>query len=215
MSQNCCGAECQFNLKGAKKQLKKYKKSGAGKVTGKLLDFFGNDLKEKTLLDIGGGIGAIQWHFLNHGSSQTTEVDYSDGYIEVAKSYAAENNWLGKANFVQGDFLEVADAMEGHDFVSLDKVVCCYPDYKGLLNEALSKCNHTVGLVYPQDGYFSKFFNLLSEVYFKLTGSPFRTYIHPVESVRQYISDQGFEIKHRSTNFPWHIETYSRITWNN
>ena len=52
---------------------------------------------------------------------------------------------------VRGIFLiytfstEVAPA----DVVTLDKVICCYPDYKSLIIEALNKCDSSIGLTFP------------------------------------------------------------------
>ena len=84
---HCCGADQLFNLKGAEKELKKYRKKGPGKVTTKLIELLTghDDLAGKTLLDIGGGIGAIQWGFLENGGKYTIDVDASNGYQHVAR----------------------------------------------------------------------------------------------------------------------------------
>jgi len=212
MSCNCCGAERLFNLKAAKKELKKYKKSGAGKPTQALIEAMDtSELKDKSLLDIGGGIGAIQWAFLKGGGAKTTDIDYSDGYLQVAKEYAQENEWNNQTAFQQGDFLAEGDAIERHDFVTLDKVVCCYPDYKGLLAKALSKTNHTIGMVYPLGGSIAKLVAFFAKVFLKLSGNSFRPYIHPVASIRQTVLDDGFENVHSSVSFPWHVEVYRRV----
>jgi len=211
MSNNCCGAERLFNLKMAKKELKKYKKSGAGKSTRALnAAISATEFKDKTLLDIGGGIGAIQWHFLAHGGAKTTDMDYSDGYLEVAREYAIENDWDDQTTFCQGDFMEASGGIEKHDFVTLDKVVCCYPDYEGLLSKALSKTNHTIGLVYPLGGVVSRIVVFFAKWFLRLIGNPFHPYIHPVASVRQVVLDDGFETVHSSVSFPWHVEVYRR-----
>ena len=212
MSNNCCGAERLFNLKAAKKELKKYKKSGAGKPTQALIDAISSsEMKDKSLLDVGGGIGAIQWAFIKNGGAKTTDMDYSDGYLDVAKEYAIENNWTEQTAFQQGDFLEDGDAIEKHDFVTLDKVVCCYPDYKGLLTKALNKTNHTIGMVYPLGGVVAKMVVFFAKIGLKLMGNPFHPYIHPVAFIRQTVLDQGFESVHSSVSFPWHVEVYRRI----
>ncbi|MCP4461155.1 MAG: class I SAM-dependent methyltransferase [Cytophagales bacterium] len=212
MSCNCCGAERLFNLKAAKKELKKYRKSGAGKPTQALIDSLNaSESKGQTLLDIGGGIGAIQWDFLQNGGKQTTDMDYSDGYLEVAKSYAKENGWSDQTVFRQGDFLEEEDSIENHDYVTLDKVICCYPDYHGLLTKALNKTNHTIGMVYPMGGSIAKFVAFFVILFLKLSGNSFRPYIHPVSSIRQTVLDEGFKSVHSSVSFPWHVEVYRRI----
>jgi len=212
MSNNCCGAERLFNLKAAKKELRKYKKSGPGKPTRALIEAMGTtELKDQTLLDIGGGIGAIQWDFFKKGGAKTTHLEYSEGYLEVAEEYARENSWEGQIAFIQGDFLEVANTVEKHDFVTLDKVICCYPDYKGLLSSALNKCNHTIGMVYPLGGSIANIIVFFAKLFLKLSGNQFHPYIHPVASIRRLVFDEGFESVHSSVTFPWHVEVYRRV----
>ncbi len=211
MSTNCCGAERLFDLKGAKKELKKYKKSGPNKATRKLLDGFKEEnLGTKTLLDIGGGIGAIQWFFLKNGAQSTTHVDYSPGYLEVARSEAKSKQWQAQANFIEGDFVEQADNIPKHDFVTLDKVICCYPEYEQLINKALDHCDYQLGVVYPIDHWLAKILNKIPRIYLWLTKNPFRSYIHPVKSIRKQITDHGFQAIEQSFSFPWNVEIYQR-----
>src|SRR5210317_2078811 len=95
---HCCGADRLFDLKGAKKELKKYKKKGPGKSSKRIISFiFANDTLGKSLLDIGGGIGALQWAFFKQGGIKTFDVDASLGYLNVAESYAIENGYMDKA----------------------------------------------------------------------------------------------------------------------
>lgn len=211
MSHNCCGAEKIFDLKTAQKELRKYLKSGPNKATKKLIDSIGKDIPVgKSLLDIGGGIGALQWYFLSNGATSTTDIDYSTGYIEVAKSHAAEQGWASQVNYHEGDFLELANSIEAHDFVTLDKVVCCYPDYQGLLKQALSKSKEGIALVYPLGGTIAKIISYLGRIYLRLTGNTFRPYIHPVKEIRHLIASRGFEIVSSQVSFPWHVEVYKK-----
>ena len=212
MSINCCGAERLFNLRAAKKELRKYKKSGAGKPTQALIDAIRSSVEDgKSLLDIGGGIGAIQWAFLKNGGAKTTDLDYSNGYLAVAEGYANENNWGDQTSFIQGDFLDESDVIEAHDFVTLDKVICCYPDYENLLDKALSKTRDTIGIVYPLGGWVAKMVAFFAKMYLKMSGNSFRPYIHPVASIRQLVLNNGFESVYSSVSFPWHVEVYRRI----
>jgi magnesium-protoporphyrin O-methyltransferase len=211
MTCNCCGAERIFDLKTAKKELKKYRKSGPGKPTKLLLESLTSEKMEgETLLDIGGGIGAIQWSFLENGVSGTTGVDYSNGYLEVAGSYAKEKNWDNETSFVQGDFTEVSEQVGEHTYVTLDKVICCYPDYKTLLTQALEKCQYKIGLIYPKGGPLWKFMQFWSRLYFRVTGNPFRLYLHPPAEVQQLIKKNGFKNVETTFSFPWRIEVYQK-----
>ncbi len=210
---HCCGADQLFDLKGAEKELKKYKKKGPGKVTRKLIELLKkeDDLNGNTLLDIGGGIGAIQWGFLENGGKSTIDVDASNGYQHVAKTYAKELGFEEKAKYVFGDFVDQSAAIDEVDFVTMDKVLCCYPDYEGLLKQALLKCKKSILISYPLGGMISEFIAQLNKIYFYFKKNPFRTYIHSPKQIEKFIIDHGFEVKYKSISFPWHVQVYQRI----
>lgn len=210
--EHCCGADQFFDLKSARKKLRNYKSKGASKATKKLLDLlFLHNVKGKTLLDVGGGIGAIQWEFLKNGGATTQDIDSSNAYLEVATSYARENNFSDKTKFLFGDLVDKSDEIDTVDFVTLDKVVCCYPDYKSLLETALKKCNETIVLTYPMGGIISKFVNYLSEFYLYFKRNPFRSFIHPPREIENFIISKGFIPVQKKISFPWHVQVYNKV----
>lgn len=84
---HCCGANQQFNLKSAKKDLKRYFKKEPLKPTKLLTEALKSvDLKGLSLLDIGGGIGSIPLQLIPHGLNKVTNVDASEGYIPKPRS---------------------------------------------------------------------------------------------------------------------------------
>ncbi len=209
---HCCGANEIFDLKQARKQLKKYRRRGPRGSTGKLLNQIGqSSMNNKTLLDIGGGIGAIQWFFLENGGRMTTDVDASGAYLKTAKEYSVEMGWDDRCEFMMGDFVEETLVFEIHDFVTLDKVVCCYPEYRLLLEKAASHCNETLALTFPVQNLVSRFLTLLNGFYFYFKNNPFRTYIHPPSEIGKLIQSCGFERVYAGISFPWHVQIYRRV----
>jgi magnesium-protoporphyrin O-methyltransferase len=210
--EHCCGADQFFDLKVARKKMKYYKRKGPGKATKKLLSLFSTQqIQEKSLLDIGGGIGAIQWYFLENGAKRTTDVDASNAYISVAKAHAEEKNLLDIMEFHGGDFLDKSSEISAHDFVTLDKVVCCYPDYQHLLGMALDKCNETIALTFPLGGLLSKILELMENLYFSFKKNPFRTFIHSPRAIEGFIVSSGFEPVEKRVSFPWHVQMHRRL----
>ena len=211
--EHCCGADSFFDLKKARTQLKRYLKKGPLKSTKKLLEGLEDqNFNQKSLLDIGGGIGAISWHFLQQGGRKITDVDSSKGYIRIAKENADRNGWSDQCEFLFGDYAEISEKITNHDFVSLDKVVCCYPDYKLLLKASIEKCDQILALTFPLGGPIAEFLNLLSRLMLKMSKNPFRPFIHPPKAIRAFIVSSGFKPIHRSISFPWHVEIYHRIS---
>ncbi len=210
--QHCCDANDLFDKRTAKKELKKFRKSGAKGATKKIIKLLTDSMEpHQSLLDVGGGIGAIQWKFLSAGGSQTTDVDASHGYLEVAQSYAREQSWKERTSFKAGDLVDVYEDIEVHDFVTLDKVVCCYPDFRKLLSCAGSRSKRVLFLSMPRDNFIFKGFSLLGKYYFIWKGSAFRTYIHSAKDIQKFMEQNGFKLKNRNPGLFWLVYSYERV----
>lgn len=208
---HCCDSNIIFDTKSAKKELKRYRKKGAIGATNKLIEAMsGLPKKDKTLLDIGGGIGALQWEFLENEASNTTDIDGSEGYLHVAEEYATEKGWQDKVTFSEGDINDVVNELDKHDFVTLDKVVCCYPDYELILNNATAKCNEYLALTFPMSGFISRTLNIFPSIYFWIKRSEFKTYIHSNRLIESAIENNGFTPIHKSIKFPWRVQVYRK-----
>jgi len=136
-----------------------------------------------TVLDIGGGVGVIHHELLRHGFAGATHVDRSQAYIDVASAEAATLGHQGRVQFVHGDFRAVADALEPADVVTLDRVVCCDPDFRSLLPLAAERARQALALSYPRDRGYVRWFVALSNAWRRAWGSDFRVYVHIVWSI--------------------------------
>jgi len=209
---HCCGANKQFNLKNSKKDLKRYLKRGPRKPTKVLTELLKTlILNNLSLLDIGGGVGPIPLELIPFGLSKVTDVDASESYITVAKSESKKRGYQDVISYQLGDFLDLKEKIENHDIVTLDKVICCYPNAKNLLNASLSKTNTYFALVYPQANLFSHLTVKVLNFTLKLRRNPFRTFIHEPKMVDNIIKNAGFkEIFRDKTFLSWHINIYKK-----
>lgn len=208
IKQHCCGADRLFDSKTAKKQYKSYLKKGASRVTKKLIKQLEQVGTGDTLLDVGGGIGAIQWWFLARGGKKSFGVDASTGYTLLAKDHAEKHGYGERTHFIVGDFTDKAAELPLTDHVTLDKVICCYPDMQGIIDLACSKAQRSVSLSYPMDGMIAQLFRGAGVLFMKLIRNPFRPYVHSVNLVRERFIANGFKRQEAALSFPWHLETY-------
>ena len=204
---HCCGADLLFDEKTAKKQYKNYLKKGPSKVTKRLIEQLSSQYIGKTLLDVGGGIGALQWWFLNNNGDSTIGVDASSGYIKLATEHAVKSGLKDKTSYILGDFTQAASALPKVDTLTLDKVICCYPNYKDILETASEKAN-VIALSYLMDGIIASAFRSLGVLYMKVKNNPFRPYVHKVSEVRSTMQSLGYSRTNHNLSFPWNIETY-------
>lgn len=208
---HCCGVESLFDQKAAEKELKKYLKKGARSSTKVMIEQLKTLPEFHSMLDIGGGIGVLQWWAFTIGAQQTTQVDASTGYLNVAAKHAKTLGVEDKRKTLYGDLVELKDQVSEHDIVVLDKVVCCYPDYKLLLGSALSKSKKYFAFSMPLDGIISNLLNRFANLFFTIKGTAYRPYVHSVAEVEQFILQSGFAPMKAQVKFPWHVKLYERV----
>jgi ubiquinone/menaquinone biosynthesis C-methylase UbiE len=80
------------------------------------------------LLDIGGGIGAIQHELLDAGVTHATCVDASAPYLDAARQEGGSRGHDGRVTYLHGDFVDLADSIPPADIVTVDRVLNVYPE---------------------------------------------------------------------------------------
>ena len=86
-----CGFDDFFDEKTAAKELKRYRTKGPIKSTRLLIDLLiAEGVRDASLLDVGGGIGAIQHELLDAGAASSVDVDGSEAYLAAASAELPE-----------------------------------------------------------------------------------------------------------------------------
>lgn len=198
---HCQGVETFFDDGTARKELKDYLKKGPDKSTQLLLDVLRQaGIKGMSLLDIGGGIGAIQHELVDAGVASTVDVDGSSANLQVARSEADKRGYLDRADYIHGDFVQIAAEIEPADIVTLDSVICCYPDAQALVTLSAERAKRYYAVIYPRDFKIAKLilpiFNFLL---FKLRGNPFRAFVHSTAMIDSLVQAKGLtQIYHQN-----------------
>jgi magnesium-protoporphyrin O-methyltransferase len=120
---------------------------------------------------------------------------------------------LGRADvvrFVHADFLSAAPDLPAATFVTLDRVVCCYPAYEALLDGALRHAELRIALSYPRDVWYVRVGVVLENAQRRLTKNPFRTFVHPPARMEGVIRSAGFELSNRRETWMWSADVYTR-----
>lgn len=209
--QQCCGFEQQFDAKVARRDLKNYRRKGAKKTTSRLLDLIRRSgIEVESLLDIGGGIGAIQHAMAEQGASQITSVDASASYLEAAKSESKRKGYADRATYISGNFVEAAEQIDQADLVTLDRVVCCYHDVDALLGTAVNKARRAVGLVFPRDNVIIRLGVATANRIQRVLRRDFQAFVHPHTQIERILSDRGFEHVGGGHSLLWRIALYTK-----
>lgn len=208
---HCQDAEKLFDEKMAKRDLRNYLKKGPSGATQLLLEALkAEGVKDLTLLDIGGGVGAIQHELLKAGASGGTAVEASAAYLEAARGEARRQGLEERVSYTHGDFVELAPDVAEADIVTLDKVICCYPHMKELVGLSSGRARKFYGVIYPRDTWWTRVGFAIGNLFISLRRSVFRIYIHATDAVDGVVRANGLKPHYQQNKGPWQVVLYVR-----
>jgi len=209
---NCCEMENNtFGEDEAKANLKDYRKRGPANQTKLILEAVRSlGLKNASLLDVGGGIGTIHHELLKDIANEATHVDASSAYLKVATEEAKRVGHEAQVKFIHADFTDVADQLPQVDVVTLDRVVCCYPNMQALLKAASSKSRVAIALTYPRDVWWTRVVARIGNFVQRIRKDPFRMFVHPVDEMEALLNGEGLKRMSTRRLFVWEMSLYQR-----
>lgn len=211
---NCCqcqGIEELFSQQYVNKELSRYRTNGPDKTTRMLTEAIKEaGVNGLTLLDIGGGVGLIQYALLDAGVRKAMSVDASAAYISAAKEEAQRRDLADRVSYRHGDFIDLAEEIAPADIVTLDRVICCYNDMEKLVHLSAERARKLYGLVYPRDTWWVKIGLALENFFFWIRRKPFRSFVHPTKSVEDILSRNGLKRSSYHQTQVWQVAVYSR-----
>jgi hypothetical protein len=213
MTCSCCAfgntADEHFNADKVAKELAQYRRKGPGPTTRRLRDgLVSAGLRQGTLLDIGGGLGILSLELLDAGFSRAVVVDASSAYLAAASGEAIRRKRSAFTEFTHGDFLIVAGKLAPSTVVTLDRVVCCYPSYGPLLDQALQLAKTGFAMSYPRDRWFVRAGIWLENAMRRRSRNAFRTFVHPPSEMIRIIEEAGFELASRQLTMTWSSDVF-------
>jgi magnesium-protoporphyrin O-methyltransferase len=126
-------AERQFDPAIASRDLDRYHRKGPDATSRLLLETLGDQPRRAdSVLDIGSGVGVLDFELLASGVQTATLIDASPASLDAAAREAEARDLADRLQFVTGDFT-ANPHVSSADVVTMHRVVCCYPDYTSLL----------------------------------------------------------------------------------
>ena len=163
-----------------------------------------------SLLDIGGGVGTIHHVLLDDGVAGATHLDASRGYLDVAREEAAKRGHADRVRFLFGDFIAVAESLPAADIVTLDRVICCYPDMETMVLRAAEKTRRVLGAVYPRETWWVKVGIAVENTMSRIRKSAFRVYLHSPVAIEKRFEESGLKRVSRQRTAIWEVAVFER-----
>ena len=205
----CQGIEVEFGEREARAQLRRYRRSGASGTTRQLIEaLVGMGVEGGTVLDIGGGVGAIQHNLLAAGASRARSVDASQAYSEIAGEEAARRGLTARIESSHGDFVALAESIPPADIVTLDRVICCYHDVRALVAASAGRARRLYGVVYPRDVWWLRPVFALGNLALRLRRSSFRIFLHSTTEVEALIAAEGLRPAFQRFDGIWQVAVF-------
>jgi magnesium-protoporphyrin O-methyltransferase len=201
-----------FDAKQARKDLKAYRRKGPRGATRRLLAALRERLDSGfSLLDIGGGVGVLQHELARAGALSVTAVDASHAYLDQLDVEAQRQGYRERQTLVEGDFVAVADRIQPATVVTLDKVICCYPDMQLLVAASAAKAKRIYAIVIPSDRLWLRALSRVANfVVSRILGWQFRSFVHSHQAIDAVCASQGLLPSAADPGWVWHIRVYER-----
>jgi len=180
---DCCspkGYRWVFSERAAHGEAKRYRRKGLDATSARIVAFLKSQgVEGRTVLEIGGGIGAIQIELLKAGAARATSVELTPTYEEVAGELLNEAGLADRVERMVMDFAEAAGQVDIADIVILNRVICCYPDMPRLAGAAADHARQVLVLSYPRRTWWTVIGMGLANLMLLAARREFHIFQHP------------------------------------
>lgn len=210
MGECCATLEQFFDRDVAESDLRRYRRRGPIASTRRLIAALRAAGARGRLLDIGGGIGAIQVALLHDRVTEAEGVDASRAFSEAAAQLAAEHGVRDRLHQQIGDFVEIADRVESADVVTLDRVICCYPDWRQLVTLSAERARVLYAFTIPRRRWSVRVVVAITNTLRGLRNSQFRVYVWDPDEIVATLNTLGMTRRSRDRTLIWDIQVFER-----
>ncbi len=211
---NCCqlqGIDEIFNDQLANKELSQFRARGPSKTTRLLTKALEEkDIHGLTLLDIGGGVGAVQYELLDAGCLSAVDVDASKSYLNAAQEEAQRRGLADRVSYQHGNFVDLAPRVPEADIVTLDRVICCFDDMEKLVSLSADHARRLYGLVFPRDTWWIRLGLAMMNIILRMRRSSYRAFAHSTQAVETLVRSHGLKRSFYYHTLFWQVMIYSR-----
>jgi 2-polyprenyl-3-methyl-5-hydroxy-6-metoxy-1,4-benzoquinol methylase len=208
----CCvrGYERFFGARTARRDARRYRRKGLDKTAQLIVDELARRrIDGATVLEIGGGVGAIGLELLKLGAACVTIVELSHGYDHEATALAAESGFEERVERLHGDFVAGESEIPVADVVVLHRVVCCYPEPDLLVGAAARHSQRLLALTFPRDTWWIRLGWSAANVFLRLV-CQFESFVHRHEAILGPATGEGFTPAYEHSGHLWQLEALER-----
>jgi 16S rRNA G966 N2-methylase RsmD len=180
---DCCspkGYRWIFSERSARAEARRYRRKGLDSTSRRIVDFLKSQgVEGRTVLEVGGGIGAIQIELLKAGALSAVSIELTPTYEDVAADLLREAGLADRVDRRVMDFAQAADQVGSADVVILNRVVCCYPDMPRLAGASADHARQLLVMSFPRRAWWLRIGLGLGNGLLWLMRREFHIFLHP------------------------------------
>ena len=211
---DCCtpkGYRWIFSERSARAEAKRYRRKGLDATSRRIFDFVKRQgVEGRTVLEVGGGIGAIQIELLKAGAARALSVELTPTYEEEATALLREAGLEERVERRVMDFAAAGAAVEGADIVIMNRVICCYPDMPRLAGAGSDHAREMLVMSFPKRTWWTRIAMLLGNTILRATRREFQIFLHPPKSILATSEQHGLRTVLNESGVLWTVAALRR-----
>ena len=211
---DCCspkGYRWVFSERAARAEAKRYRRKGLDSTSRRIVELLkAQGVNGRTVLEVGGGIGAIQIELLKAGAARATSIELTPTHEEVAKQLLREAGLEDRVERHVMDFAEAAAAVSAADIVVLNRVICCYHDMPTLAGAAADHAREVLALSFPREGWWTRMGIAFMDLALRIFRREFQVFYHPPKKIVATCQQHGLKTIFNRPGIAWAVVVLRR-----
>ncbi|MGH7759932.1 MAG: class I SAM-dependent methyltransferase [Candidatus Dormibacteraceae bacterium] len=211
---DCCtpkGYRQIFSENNARAEANRYRRKGLDLTSKRIVELIKyRGVEGKTILEVGGGIGAIEIELLKAGVTRTVNVELTPTYETAAGELLVESGLGDRVERLVMDFAEAGVEVQPADVVVMNRVICCYPDMPKLAGAAADRANGMLVMSFPNRCWWTRLGLTLANFGFRVIRLQFRVFLHPPAQILAAVEQRGFKTSFNQPGLLWQLVALER-----
>ncbi|MGA8634879.1 MAG: class I SAM-dependent methyltransferase [Candidatus Dormiibacterota bacterium] len=212
---DCCsptGYQWAFSEKRASREARRYERRGLDPTSRRIVELLTlQGVEGLTLLEVGGGVGAVQIELLKAGVTHAVSVELTPTYEKAAGDLLRRSGFEDRVERKVMDFAEAGDDVEAADIVIMNRVLCCYPDMPKLAGAAAAHARQVLVLSFPRGTWWTRCSLSLANCGLRMTRRGFQVFVHRPERIQATAEHFGLKTTLNRAGVFWQVMALRRI----
>lgn len=213
---DCCspkGYEWIFSEKTAQGDARTYRRKGLDPTSRRIFDYLKQrGVEGRTVLEVGGGVGAIQIELLKAGAARAISVELTPTYEQVALELLHEAGLEDRVERKVLDFARSASEFQVADIVIMNRVICCYADMPALAGAAADHTGEVLVMSFPRRTWWTRALLSAGNLALRVTRRQFQVFVHQPTQILAQTERHGLDTALDARGRFWQVAAAQRAS---